>query len=139
MRRLRNDPSPWMNLTDIDLIDAESQRRWSWSLADRRDKRYFVAADHDNDFLGVVRVDEMDRTNRSIRVGCDIVPEQWGQGHRTRAFGCILKYWFDFLNMHRVRYTLRSRAVSYPMNLGHTLWSGTKHSFVGTLLSGKWC
>ncbi|MBI3978494.1 MAG: GNAT family N-acetyltransferase [Chloroflexi bacterium] len=102
MRQLRNDPSTWINLTDIDLIDAESQRRWFRGLAERRDRKYFVVCDDDHPFLGIVRMDEIDRLNRSIRVGCDIVPTLRGRGYGTKAFTAILKYCFDFLNMHRV-------------------------------------
>ena len=102
LRRLRNDPSTWINLTHVDLIDAESQKRWFQSLTSQKDRKYYAVEDGNEGFLGMIRTDEIDRNNRSIRVGCDIVPEQRGKGFGSKAFGAIVTYCFDFLNMHRV-------------------------------------
>jgi UDP-4-amino-4,6-dideoxy-N-acetyl-beta-L-altrosamine N-acetyltransferase len=102
LRALRNNPTTWMNLTDPVLIDAKSQEKWFQSLQGRSDRQYFSVALAERDFIGLVRMDEMDRQNRSIRVGCDIVPELRGQGYGTKVFEAILCYCFDFLNFHRV-------------------------------------
>lgn len=102
LRALRNHPDTWMNLTDPTLIDTESQKKWFQSLQGRADRRYFSLSAPGHDLLGVVRMDEIDRQNRSIRVGCDIVPEHRGKGWGTKAYGAILKYCFDELNNHRV-------------------------------------
>ena len=102
MRRLRNDPGTWINLTDIGLIEAESQRRWFQQIIGSRTRQYLVAGDPDHRFLGIVRMDEIDRANRSIRIGCDIVPELRGKGFGGKVFAAALRYGFDFLNMHRV-------------------------------------
>ena len=102
MRKLRNDPTTWINLTDIEPIDSESQQQWFQSLVGRRDRTYLVACDAEYDFLGITRMDEIDQTNRSIRVGCDIVPERRGQGYGSKVFAAVLKYSFDYMNMHRV-------------------------------------
>jgi RimJ/RimL family protein N-acetyltransferase len=102
MRKLRNDPTTWINLTDIESIDSESQQRWFQGLVGRQDRIYLVACDDEHNFLGVTRMDEIDRTNRSIRVGCDIVPEMRGQGYGTKVFAAVIKYSFDYMNMHRV-------------------------------------
>jgi UDP-4-amino-4,6-dideoxy-N-acetyl-beta-L-altrosamine N-acetyltransferase len=102
MRKLRNDPTTWVNLTDIEPIDSESQHRWFQSLAGHPDRLYFVACDDEHDFLGITRMDEIDRANRSIRVGCDIVPEMRGQGYGSKVFAAVPKYSFDYMNMHRV-------------------------------------
>lgn len=102
MRQLRNDPTTWANLTDIEPIDFESQQRWFQSLTERRDRIYLVACDATHSFLGITRMDEIDRANRSIRVGCDIVPEMRGQGYGSKVFAAVLKYSFDYMNMHRV-------------------------------------
>ena len=102
MRNLRNDPTTWINLTDIEPIDSETQKQWFQSLVGRRDRIYLVASDEEHEFLGITRMDEIDRTNRSIRVGCDIAPELRGQGYGSKVFTAALKYSFDFMNMHRV-------------------------------------
>jgi UDP-4-amino-4,6-dideoxy-N-acetyl-beta-L-altrosamine N-acetyltransferase len=102
IRQLRNDPSTWMHLTDITLLSAKTQQRWYDSLSSRNDRKYFVLGDEEHEFLGIIRLDEIDQTNRSIRVGCDIVPAFRGQGFGTKAFQLIKKYCFDYLNMHRL-------------------------------------
>lgn len=102
LRALRNHPSTWLNLTDPGLVDEESQKKWFQSLQGRTDRMYFAVSLADRDFIGLVRMDEVDRQNRSIRVGCDIVPELRGQGYGTKVFQAILCYCFNFLNFHRV-------------------------------------
>lgn len=102
IRRLRNDPTTWIHLTDITLLDEETQRGWYKSLSEKKERGYFVLCDHDHDFLGIIRFDEIDRTNRTIRVGCDVVRELRGKGYGNKAFHLIKKYCFDYLNMHRL-------------------------------------
>ena len=46
--------------------------------------------------------DEIDKANRSIRVGADIVRELRGQGYGRKVYRLLKKYCFDYLNMHRV-------------------------------------
>lgn len=102
LRILRNLPDTWMYLTDPTLIDAENQKKWFQSLQGRADRKYFSLCAPGHDLLGVVRMDEIDKQNRSIRVGCDIVADQRGKGWGQKAYGAILKYCFDELNNHRV-------------------------------------
>lgn len=102
IRALRNDPTTWINLTDVRLITAPQQVKWFERIAEAADRRYFVVADEQHAFAGLVRCDEIDHLNRSMRIGCDIVPELRGQRYGSRVYDAMLKYCFDFLNMHRV-------------------------------------
>jgi UDP-4-amino-4,6-dideoxy-N-acetyl-beta-L-altrosamine N-acetyltransferase len=102
IRILRNNPSTWMMLTDIAMIDAEVQRQWFQRIRVANDRRYYVICDDSCDFIGIVRTDEIDLVNRSIRVGADILPELRGRGYGNKVYGLLKKYCFDFLNMHRV-------------------------------------
>jgi RimJ/RimL family protein N-acetyltransferase len=102
MRALRNDPSTWINLTDVRLITAPMQERWFARIAEAADRKYFIVSDAEHDFIGIVRCDEMDHVNRSMRIGCDIAPELRGKRYGSRVFDLLLKYSFDFLNMHRL-------------------------------------
>lgn len=102
LRRLRNDPSTWSFLGDIDLIDAEAQRQWFQRIRTAKDRRYYVVYDSDHDTMGIVRMDAIDRANRSIRIGADLLPEFRGRGVGKRLYRLLLKYCFDYLNMHRV-------------------------------------
>jgi RimJ/RimL family protein N-acetyltransferase len=102
VRALRNDPTTWGNLTDVRLITAPMQERWFAKISEATDRAYFVVCDHEHDLIGIVRCDEIDRVNRSIRIGCDIVPKLRGQKYGSRVYDLMLRYCFDFLNMHRV-------------------------------------
>ncbi|MBZ5558461.1 MAG: GNAT family N-acetyltransferase [Acidobacteriia bacterium] len=102
IRLLRNDPSTWKMLTTIGFIDAASQRAWFERIQTAQDRRYYVICDDDSDFIGIVRMDEIDPANRSIRIGADIVPGLRGRGYGTRIFTLLKKHCFDYLNMHRV-------------------------------------
>jgi UDP-4-amino-4,6-dideoxy-N-acetyl-beta-L-altrosamine N-acetyltransferase len=102
IRSLRNDPTTWVHLTDISPIGADDQRQWFLTVNRRNDRGYFVVADDDHAFIGIVRMDEIDRANRSIRVGADVVPELRGRGFGSKVYQALLRYCFDYLNMHRV-------------------------------------
>ena len=102
VRFLRNTPSTWVMLTSIDLIDAEVQRRWFQRVRLASDRRYYVICDNAYDFIGIVRMDQIDQTNRSIRIGADVVPELRGQGYGSKTYTLLKKYCFDFLNVHRI-------------------------------------
>jgi RimJ/RimL family protein N-acetyltransferase len=102
IRALRNDPTTWMNLTDVHLITEPMQERWFARISESTTQRYFAVADDEHDFIGIVRCDEIDATNRSIRIGCDIVPNLRRRKYGSRVYDLMLKYCFDFLNMHRV-------------------------------------
>lgn len=110
MRRLRNEPSTWLYLTDVTQITPDMQKRWFEGISKSKDKAYFTIfkevtnhpVSYEGDFLGIIRMDQMDQINRSIRIGCDIVPEERGKGYGTRAFEAILKFCFDHMGMHRL-------------------------------------
>ena len=102
MRVLRNDPSTWVYLTDISFVSALAQERWFAKVSDSTNRKYFVVHDAEHEFVGIVRCDEIDHLNRSMRIGCDIIPELRGQGYGSRVFDLLLKYCFDFMNMHRL-------------------------------------
>jgi len=101
LRSLRNDESTWMNLTYIGMISSEKQREWYSDLVNSKNKKYFIVYD-DSKRIGVIRMDEIDYINRSMRVGCDISPEHRGQGFGTETMKMVVDYCFNFLNMHRL-------------------------------------
>lgn len=102
IRTLRNDPSTWIYLTDVLFVSASAQERWFAKVSESMDRKYFAVHDAEYEFIGVVRFDEIDHLNRSVRIGCDIVPELRGQGYGSRVYDLLLKYCFDFMNMHRL-------------------------------------
>jgi RimJ/RimL family protein N-acetyltransferase len=102
---LRNDPSTWKQLTDIKMLTSRGQSDWYDKLLKDPSRMYFIIwtrGSFDIDRLGIVRCDEIDRTNRSIRIGADIDKSHRGMGYGTKTFKLLLEYCFEYLNMHRV-------------------------------------
>ena len=104
MRRLRNDQSTWQFLSDATLISNEMQSRWFDNNSRSLDDRYYaiILPNEDNRFIGIIRTDEIDYKNRSIRVGLDIVPEERSKGYGTLGFQMMLRYFFDYHSFHRL-------------------------------------
>lgn len=102
VRELRNDESTWVHLTDARPIFPGDQAAWLQTLGLRHGKLYFVAFDEKNPFVGIVRMDEHDALNRSIRVGADVVPGLRRKGYGKAIYEAVKKYCFDTLNCHRV-------------------------------------
>jgi RimJ/RimL family protein N-acetyltransferase len=102
-----------MQLGGVDHITPDMQRAWFTRLASDPSKAYFTAfviqrgdqeapVAFEGDFLGVVRMDEIDRHNRSARIGADVEPSRRGQGWGTAIYRMLLRYCFDHLGLHRV-------------------------------------
>jgi len=103
IRKMRNNPTTWMNLTDITLLNSVSQKQWYLSLAGQQShRRYYTVCKGKDTFVGIIRMDEIDWVNRSIRVGCDVVPNLRGQGYGKLIIEMIKNYCFKYLNMHRL-------------------------------------
>jgi len=99
---LRAHPSVWMNLGNIEMVGRAQQEKWFKQMLSDPRTRYYILYSRAIDFIGIVRTDEIDYTNRSIRVGGDIMPEHQGRGYGTRMFELLKKYCFDYLNMNRM-------------------------------------
>jgi len=110
LRFLRNDPSTWMNLTTVGQINRIRQKDWFERICRDPNVEYYSIVEEEKSFpvmsagrlLGVIRMDEIDVHNRSIRVGVDIIVTERGKGWGTKTFKAILKYCFDHLGMHRL-------------------------------------
>lgn len=101
LRRLRNDPQTWPYLTSPLPVDPKSQMKWFEQLCSDKSRRYF-AIEKNSKFVGVVRTDEWDQINQSVRIGVDIVPKFRRQGIATKVYKLLLEYLFNQVNMHRV-------------------------------------
>lgn len=102
MVQLRADPRVWTQLGDVRMIGIEDQRDWFERVRRNPSRRYYVLCTDSIPFLGVVRTDEIDHLNRSMRVGGDILPEYWGKGYGTQMFALLEEYCFNVLNMNRL-------------------------------------
>jgi RimJ/RimL family protein N-acetyltransferase len=99
---LRNDDSTWIHLSDPKPIGPADQKAWLGSIGWKNGRMYFVAYDEENPFVGLVRMDEYDSQNRSLRIGLDVLPELRGRGYGGRIYEAMMCYAFDHLNIHRL-------------------------------------
>lgn len=99
---LRADPEVWRQLGDPRMIGEADQQRWLARLAGDPTRRYFALCTAREDFLGIARMDEIDRVHRSARVGGDILPEFQGRGHGRAMLELLVAYCFEELDVHRV-------------------------------------
>lgn len=98
LRHLRNDAETWVHLTSPLPITAAMQAKWFAGGS----ATGFVAYDKTNPFIGLVRWDERDLLNRSVRIGADVARHLRGLGYGRRIYQTVLRYAFDYQNCHRV-------------------------------------
>ncbi len=101
---MREDPEIWAWLGDVRMLSEDAQERWFETMRQDLTREYYIVDDFvkGHEFVGLVRSDEIDWINRSMRVGCDVRDVFRGQGYGTRIMHMVLKYCFDYLNMHRL-------------------------------------
>jgi RimJ/RimL family protein N-acetyltransferase len=105
-RRLHNEDSTLLRLTDVSYVSEAQQEAWFHSLSTSRTSRRYVARLRSDDrFVGVFRVDRFDPTNRNAYVGADVVPALRKQGYAGEMFAYVLRYLFDHCGLHRVALT----------------------------------
>lgn len=103
LKKMRSDPEVWMNLGNIDMINMAKQDNWFASINGVRSKNYYVLSESKTTSpVGFVRTDEIDYTNRSMRVGADIYKPYRKKGYGLQTLELIKKYCFNFINMNRI-------------------------------------
>lgn len=98
---LRNDFSTWVHLTDPRPLRPGLQDKWLDGVNTSTDRFYWIVED-DGRFIGLIRMDEYDPLNRSIRVGADVSSEVRRKGYGLRIYRGILSYCFQYLGIHRI-------------------------------------
>ncbi|OGD86898.1 hypothetical protein A2164_01015 [Candidatus Curtissbacteria bacterium RBG_13_35_7] len=101
IRKLRNDESTWSQLGTFKFIYEVTQKNWFKDLKKRDDSEYLVFCNSKSN-LGLVRLTEIDRGNRSMCVGGDIILEKRGKGLSKIMYRLIFKVGFDLLGMNRL-------------------------------------
>ncbi len=102
LMNLRNDPEIRFYLTSILPINEHMQEEWFKTISLDDSKMYFAIENRKGEFLGLVRCDEWDKINRSIRIGVDIIPTQQRKGYSTAAYTLLFRYLFHDLGINRV-------------------------------------
>lgn len=103
LRALHNEMTTLLQLGNTDLASREEQIAWWKSLANSaRAKRYTLVDVTDNSVIGILRILNIEESNRNCEVGLDIVPELRGKGYGRASYETVLEYIFLHWNMHMV-------------------------------------
>ena len=110
IRLLRNSQSTWIWLTDVKQINEIQQSQWYENICRDKSMEYYSIVEnkkefpieYESQFLGIVRINNIDFVNRSAMIGLDIRPDFRGQGIGTKAFLALLEYFFQHRNFHRL-------------------------------------
>lgn len=102
IQNLRNDESTWVHLGDPRPVGPADQQAWLQSIGWKNGKMYLVAYNEEFPFIGLVRLDEHDTQNRSIRVGLDVLKDLRDRGLGGGIYRALMAYAFDELNIHRL-------------------------------------
>ncbi|MFA5013913.1 MAG: GNAT family protein [Actinomycetota bacterium] len=103
LRKMRSDKDTWYWLTNVSPINEIKQVDWFEKMSNDPTKIYFAIENKDTGtFIGILRADEWDKVNRSIRIGVDIDKTYRQKGFGKEAFLEFIKYFFLHLNIHRI-------------------------------------
>jgi RimJ/RimL family protein N-acetyltransferase len=102
IRSLRNEFSTWSMLTDPTILTDLDEKKWLDGLSWSTGRMYLIACDEIHPFIGLVRMDEWDKQNRSIRIGADVAVRLRRQGYGHKIYETLKRYCFDYLNCHRI-------------------------------------
>lgn len=102
LRQMRNDPQTYYFLTSILPITQLAQEKWYEKMSAGSTSLYFAIENPRKKFIGLVRTDEWDKLNRSVRIGIDIHKLHRRKGYAIEAYKILFKYFFYELDMHRI-------------------------------------
>lgn len=107
LMKLRNGVRNYLG--DNSILGAEDQRKWFNGIKDDPSVRYFIVYETSSDSdrrvssrVGMIRITQIDRANRSACVGGDIHPEFQKKGYGTKMMQEVIKYCFGVLNLRRL-------------------------------------
>lgn len=102
---LRRDPEVIHNLSSFILSSKPRQQQWFQSINERSDLAYLIFEIFEDDqwqSAGLVRLDQIDFINRSMRVGGDISYKYRGKGLAHKMYELIFKLGFNNWNLNRL-------------------------------------
>lgn len=103
LRQLHNNVSTLLQLGNVDFIDSEQQIAWWQTLHKSANSwRFSVVEVATGEVVGMIRVQNIERVNRTCEVGLDIAERCRGRGLATEAYAALLEYLFLHYHMHMV-------------------------------------
>ncbi len=100
-RCLHNDPDVLKMLTDPQIVTPEEQLVWLSKINNSSSSARWVVSCDGND-IGVVRIDQLDRHNKSVCVGLDIHKDFRGKGYAKSIYRELFNYYFYSHDFNRI-------------------------------------
>ena len=103
VRNLHNEGSTLSQLTDNSFVTKQMQEGWFKSISASNKAFRFVCRQRiDGSLVGVLRIDNFDKLNKSAMIGLDIAERFRRQGFATEIYECSIEFFFTKLHFHRL-------------------------------------
>ena len=100
-RQLHNDPDVLCMLTDPTVITKEQQMEWYKNLCNTNSSKRLVAL-NEGSAIGLIRLDQIDKHNKSVCVGMDIHRSFRGKGFAKLIYRQLIKSLFEDYEFNRL-------------------------------------
>jgi len=121
-RQLHNDPDVLSMLTDPHIVSMNEQDEWYENLQKSNTSLRWMVFNYSNP-IGIVRLDQIDKDNKSICVGLDIHKDYRGQGYAKLIYKQLFYEWFNEHEFNRIWLMVASYntvAINLYTQLGFT-------------------
>ncbi len=113
---LRSDPDVYNNLGTHAFLNSITQDEFVNYVSKADKMKYFIFENENCDKIGLIRMTEIDRVNRSVCVGADIAKEFRGKGLARAIYCGILQITFNTWGMNRAwLLVLESSKIAYEL------------------------
>ena len=103
VRNLHNEDSTLSQLTDNSFVTKQMQEEWFKAISTSNKAFRFVCRQKiDGSLVGVLRIDNYDKLNKSAMIGLDIAERFRKQGFANEIYECFLEFFFSKLHFHRL-------------------------------------
>jgi RimJ/RimL family protein N-acetyltransferase len=118
LRALEHDDLPhfvrWINDPEVRRfmvirypLSMTEEEKWWEGFLERENDHIFAIEAEDGTYIGNIGLHDLERENRKALLGIIIGHKAyWGQGYGTDAIQAVLRWAFDYLNLHRVYLTV---------------------------------
>ena len=103
VRNLHNEDSTLSQLTDNRFVTKQMQEEWFKSISTSNKAFRFVCRQKiDDSLVGVLRIDNFDKQNKSAMIGLDVAERFRKQGFAIEIYECFIEFFFNKLHFHRL-------------------------------------
>ena len=103
VRNLHNENSTLSQLTDNSFVTKQMQEEWFKSISTSNKAFRFVCRQKiDGSLVGVLRIDNFDKLNKSVMIGLDVAERFRKQGFANEIYECFIELFFNKLHFHRL-------------------------------------